>query len=198
MLFKSSNVNDIEKYYYNTYIKFKEFGDRLFYIQGVTSEKVFGLDENDDYFELLLSDEAPYEVDYILPNKACFSYSDTVYQLQRIPARQYRRGLCDGNTQIVNGNGDKMGLGFKLLSAFVNKPRYVSFGEAFTAKAKVKALALTPRMWFKRNNGGIYVDTIMIGTYSYETKQIFLAKKVFLPEVKKHLAEFNDNYEVLV
>ena len=81
MLFKSSNANDIEKYYYNTYIKFKEFGDRLFYIQGVTSEKVFGLDENDDYFELLLSDEAPYEVDYILPNKACFSYSDTVYQL---------------------------------------------------------------------------------------------------------------------
>jgi hypothetical protein len=193
----SSNWQDIRKYYEHTYVKFNEFGDKLFYIAEVGPSIIRGIDDTQTDFELYLSDDAPYYLDYLLPHKAVFQYKDSVALLQRIPARQYRRGLCSDNTQILNvASGSKYDLGFPTLKAFVSKPSYASFSEAFNCKAKVKAVALSNRMTYMRT-GQILIDHTTVAHYDYTTKKITMARPIFLPEIMQHMVDHNEVYEVI-
>lgn len=197
MEFTSTVWRDIEKYFRHTYVKFDEYGDKLFYITEVSPEYVSGLDEEKTNFQLFLSDASPYTVNYILPHKAVFQYKDSVYSLQRIPARQYKRGLCEDNTQIVNvATGQKQELTFDILKAFVNKPQYSSFSAAFNTKIKTKAVALNSRMSFMRT-GAILVDSTQVAKYDYTTKKISINHKIFLPEIIQHMVDYNETYEVV-
>jgi len=196
MEFITSNWRDISKYYENTYVKFSEYGERLFLITGVNPNSVTGIDEDDTAFELHLSDSHPYTVNYLLPHKATFQWGNEVYMLQRIPARQYRRGLCSDNTQIINvSDGRKRDIGFASLKAFTNKPTYMSFSEAFFAKGRTKALALSPRMTYIRT-GDILIDMVRIAKFNYDTKKIELKNKLFLPEIMQHMLDYNETIEV--
>ena len=197
MDFVHSNWRDIQKYYENTYVKFSEFGDKLFYIQHVGPEKVSGTDDENTTFELYLSDAVPYTVNYLLPHKAVFQWKDSVFLLQRIPARQYRRGLCSDNTMITNiATGKGMDITFNSLKAFVSKPNYSSFSNAFNTKAKTKAIALSPRMSFLRS-GEILIDNKKIAQFDYTSKKILLLYKIFLPEIMQHMVDHNEHYEVV-
>ena len=198
MEFTSSNYQDIDRYFQGTYVKFDEFGDRLFFIEQVTPTAVHGRDEDGTVFELALDNSIPYSVNYILPHKAVFQYKDNAHIMQRIPARQYRRGLCSNNCQVVNlGTGSKVELTFSLLKAFVTKQQYFSFHKAFNAKGKLKTVALSSRMSFLRPTGGIFVDMTQVATFDYETKKITMLYKEFLPEIMQHMVDHNDTYEVL-
>lgn len=198
MEFTSSNWRDIQKYYEGTYVKFTEFGDRLFYIAQVRPEGISGIDDEDTAFELYLSDAYPYTVNYLLPHKATFQWKDSVYMLQRIPARQYRRGLCSDNTQITNvATGNNVDVNFQSLKAFVSKPSYSSFSNAFHSKAKTKAIALSPRMTYLRT-GWILIDNRKIAQFDYNSKKITLLYKIFLPEIMQHMLDHNEHYEVIV
>ena len=118
--------------------------------------------------------------------------------LQRIPARQYRRGLCSGNTQIVSCySGEKINMGIALLKAFVNKQRFSPFSAAFAAKSKLKSVALSPRMWFHRGQARVYIDFTPVAQYNYETKQLTILNKMFLPEIMQHMVDHNETYEVI-
>jgi hypothetical protein len=193
----SSNYVDIDKYYNKTYIKLEEFGDRLFYIQGVSSEKVFGLDEDQTYFELLLGDEYPYTVNFILPHKAIFQHKDSVYMLQRIPARQYRRGLCSDNTQMMNViTGLRIDINFTTLKSFITKQPYLSFKQAFEYKGKAQHLTLTSRMSFNRRTGEIYMDFRIIAHYDRTKRSITLVNKNFAQEIMQHMMNYNETYTV--
>lgn len=197
MDFVHSNWRDIQKYYENTYVKFSEFGDKLFYINYVGPDKVAGVDDENTAFELFLSDSAPYTVNYLLPHKAVFQWKDSVYLLQRIPARQYRRGLCSDNTMITNvTTGTRLDIGFNSLKAFVGKPSYSSFSNAFNTKAKTKAVALSSRMSYLRS-GYILIDSHKIAQFDYNTKKILMLHKIFLPEIMQHMVDHNEHYEVI-
>ena len=197
MDFVHSNWRDIQKYYENTYVKFSEFGDKLFYINSVGSDKVAGVDDENTAFELFLSNSAPYMVNYLLPHKAVFQWKDSVYLLQRIPARQYRRGLCSDNTMITNvTTGTRLDIGFNSLKAFVGKPSYSSFSNAFNTKAKTKAVALSSRMSYLRS-GYILIDSHKIAQFDYNTKKILMLHKIFLPEIMQHMVDHNEHYEVI-
>ena len=197
MDFVHSNWRDIQKYYENTYVKFSEFGDKLFYINYVDPNKVAGVDDENTAFELFLSDSAPYMVNYLLPHKAVFQWKDSVYLLQRIPARQYRRGLCSDNTMITNvATGTRLDIGFNSLKAFVGKPSYSSFSNAFNTKAKTKAVALSSRMSYLRS-GYILIDSHKIAQFDYNTKKILMLHKIFLPEIMQHMVDHNEHYEVI-
>lgn len=199
MIFTSSNASDIERYYYQTWIKLPEFGDKLFFVQNVSSEMVTGTDDNGDYFELLLSDEAPYPVEYVLPHKAIFQWKERAVMLQRIPARQYRRGLSSGNTKVVDcSTGESISLTTNLLKAFVSKQRFSPFSAAFAAKSKMKSVALSPRMWFHRSLGRVCVDFTPVAQYDYETKRLTMLLPIFLPEIMQHMVDNNELYEVVV
>lgn len=198
MEFTSSNWQDIRKYYEGTYVKFTEFGDRLFYISQVRPDGISGMDDEQTAFEMYLSDAAPYTVNFTLPHKATFQWKDSVYLLQRIPARQYRRGLCSDNTMITNvATGTSVDVGFQSLKAFVSKPSYSSFSNAFNTKVKTKAIALSPRMSYLRS-GSILIDNKKIAVFSYETKKISMIHRIFLPEIMQHMVDHNEHYEVIV
>ncbi len=196
MQFTPQNVNDIDRYYRDTYVKFKEYGERLFYIQSVSPSMVTGTDEDGTYFEVHLRSSNPYQMDYILPHKAVFQYKDNVYLLQRIPAKQYRRGLCSGNTQIIRvTDGEKIPMIAPILKAFVNKQNYSTFSEAF--KSKHKAFALGPRMHFLKADAGIYIDMTLVARHFYGTEKIQMIQPIFTSEIKKHMTDNNDMYEVI-
>ena len=198
MDFMSSNWRDIQKYYECTYVKFVEFGDKLFYIQRVRENVIEGINEDDTAFQLYLSDEHPYAVNYLLPHKAVFQWKDSVYILQRIPARQYRRGLCSDNTMLTNvATGNNTDINFSSLKAFVSKQKYASFGQAFNSKEKTKAIALTNRMTYLRT-GYILFDQKRVASFDFERKVIKMVHKIFLPEIMQHMVDHNEHYEVLV
>ena len=189
MIFNSSNYDDINRYYKNTYVKFKETGDTLYYIRSVHREVVRGTDETGTEFELWLSDDHPYEVDYILPNKSYFQYKKRACMLSRIPARQYQRGLSAGNTRIQamsrSGGVSNVELDFALLMGFVSKQQFPKIDRAVVNRAKEASIALSPRFAYVPDVKQIYADWVLVAEVNVEEKKIIVRHPIFLPELKE-------------
>lgn len=193
MIFNSSNVQDISRYYKNTFVKFKEHGDELFYIQNVDHYKITGTHESGEAFTLYLNDETPYEIEYILPHKSFFQYQGRAVMLQRIPAKQYHRGLCAENTQLMflEGRPLTMDLGFEVLKAFVSKKHFSSLVAA-VGDSEATTLALSPRMMYHRGNGQLYVDFTPVATVNRGKMTISVKKTIFMEEIVELLNSRNE------
>jgi len=188
MIFNSSNYEDINRYYRNTYVKFRDFGDRLFWIDSVNRNVVSGEDENNQLFELYLNDEYPYEVDYVIPRKSFFQYKNKACLLHRIPARQYQRGISANNTQIValsrQGSAGQLDINFEVLREYVSKPKFPAFDKGITSKGKFISVALSPRFAYVPEIKAIFVDTKSIGYVDHAAHKVVLTHKIFVPELK--------------
>ena len=196
MLFTSSSSGYIEKYFHGTFVKFKEFGDKLFKITSVSCNSVMGVDQDDMDFELCLSDYHPYEVDYVLPHRAVFQYKDRAMLMQRVPARQYKRGLCDQNVRIVDiGSGETTSIGFPILKSYVTKQKYFTLTEAIKHKGKLKSYALNSRMSFISATKVLKIDTSKIGFYDSPTNTLFV-NKLFAPDVLSLMKDNNETVEI--
>lgn len=162
MIFTRENAGDIQRYYRGTYIKLKETGDVLYYIRGVDSQRVTGQDQDGNEFELWLDDDFPYEVDYILPNKSVFQHGKNALMLQRTPAKQYQRGISEGNTIVqhltASGSWCSMNFGFEVLKSFVSKQKYFSVTEAVANTWRADSLALSSRFSFLPKGKYIFCD----------------------------------------
>ena len=187
MIFNSSNHEDIHRYYRNTFVKFKETGDTLYYIRSVNSEVVRGTDASGTEFELWLSDEHPYEVDYILPNKSYFQFKKRACLLVRVPAKQYQRGLSSSNTRVNSlsktGSIAQLELGFDILTEFVNKQAFPSLAKAILNKSKDNSTVLSPRFAYVSDTKGIYADTTLVAEVKPDEKLIVMRHPIFRPEV---------------
>lgn len=201
MQFSSENYDDIRKYYLNTYVKIKEFGDLLFYINRVDRTQVSGLVEDGREFDMWLDKDHPYEIDYVLPHKSFFQYEKDAAQLYRVPARQYQRGLSTGNTRIarVNQAGEKEevgdgGLDFKLLKAYVSKQPFVSLSQAIGKSNPEgrRSFVLTPRLMFHRQTKSLFMDFIRVADVAPETREIKLIHPIFRPEIEAFLKQTNE------
>lgn len=187
MIFIPENADDISRYYKNTYVKFREFGDKLFYIKGVNNKVVTGVDEDDVEFELFLNSDYPYEVDYVLPKKSCFQHKNHAYILRRVPAKQYQRGISSTNTQMFFVRKNTIvetSFDFDVLKSYVNKKAFPSLNQALTKVGKNISVALSPRFLFVPHTRLIYVDIKAIAEVDHTTKTIEVYQKVFLPEVQ--------------
>lgn len=185
MQFIPENRDDIGRYYRGTYVKFRETGDALFYVKHVGEDKVSGVGSEGTPFELLLHADFPYEVDYILPRKSYFQYGQYACLLQRIPAKQYQRGISEGNTVIQtlgNGNG-QVGITFDSLGAFVAKQAFLSLSQALEEKDKT-SVVLSPRLGFICATRKIFADTKAIGQVKLKEKTIQSYHKLFRPELE--------------
>jgi hypothetical protein len=199
MEFKRSNYKDIERYFLNTWIKFEEFGDTLFYVQSVRESGIKGVTERDEDFVMELHEDQPYVVNYVLPSRAIFQLGNRAAMIRRVPAKQYRRGLCADNTQAIypDTSGD-IDLNKRVLIAYTNKPSYCSFTEAFTSKGDKRiTTALSPRMWASRKNGTISFDTTLVAFFHRETNTIEVMNKRFIPEITRHAQAFGDKMEIV-
>lgn len=195
MEFKPSCFRDIEKYYRGTWVKFKEFGEKLFYVETVGAEEVQGTDEDGNSFVLYLVEEAPYTIEYVLPSRSIFTYRGDVHLLQRIPARQYQRGLSAGNTRIIAvPGGNRRDLTIEILKAFVNKQSFVSLKQALQTKGE-RGVPLTSRLSYHRGSQQLFVDCVCFGGYDSVTNTITL-NPLFLPDIQELIEK--DPFDVKV
>jgi hypothetical protein len=187
MMFIPMLADDINKYYRHTYVKFKETGDTLYYIRDVNHRLIRGTDQEGTEFELYLSDDHPYEVDYVLPNKSFFQLAKSACLLQRIPAKQYRRGLCNENTRITRigktGNLVSMDLSFDVLKAFVGKQTFPSLSTVLIQRAKPISVALSSRFAYVPENGMLFADLTPVAQINKKEKTIVMLHNIFRPEI---------------
>jgi len=188
MLFIPENIADISRYYKNTFVKFRETGERLYYIRSVKADKITGQVADGTPFELLLDPEFPYEVDYVLPHKSFFQFEGAACLLQRIPAKQYQRGISEQNVTVsaltAKGNLCSISVNFPVLEAFINKPTFVGLAQALEEKEKT-SIVLSPRMAYVPANRRIYADSVCIAQVQPKHKAVHMFQKLFLPEVSQ-------------
>lgn len=190
MQFTPSNREDINKYYRGSFLKFKETGDLLFYLQGVDSNVVTGTIEDGRDFKIYLAEEEPYEVDYILPHKSFFQYGENACMLQRVPAKQYHRGITNENTRISYRDPGtaipaKVAIGFDPLKAFVKKQKFFTLSEA--TKQDLTSAVLAPRIMYMRTNKQIFIDFTPVARVAMSEKKITMLLPVFTEEIKDFL-----------
>lgn len=187
MLFTPSNTDDISRYYKGTYIKFKETGDSLFYVQQVRDDVVSGKAADGTPFELYLSHDHPYEVDYVLPHKSFFQWGEHACLLQRIPAKQYQRGISGNNVSISglrsSGAQVDIGIGFDVLKAFVSKQVFLSLDTAILAD-KI-SVALSPRIAFVPHTRKLFIDFLCVGQLTPKRKGVKCFNNIFRPELER-------------
>jgi len=187
MLFLPDNTDDIIRYYKGTFVKFKETGDTLFYIKHVKDAVVHGVSQDGTPFELYLSTEFPYEVDYVLPRKSFFQYGDHACLLQRIPAKQYQRGISCNNVSLSalrsSGSTMDLSLDFGCLKAFVSKQVFLNLDMA--VEQALSSVVLSPRFAFVPHSRKIYADFLCIGQLTPKRKGIKCFYEIFRPELER-------------
>lgn len=189
MIFNRENAEDIRKYFLNTYVKFKETGDVLWYITSVDTYRVLAENSKGDRVELHLADEAPYEMEYILPRKSYFQFQDKAVLLYRIPAQQYQRGINTKNTAMmfVGRKEDEntkypVPVDFPSLEWFVNKQSFFSLDEAMCSDNY--SCALSPRMAYIPLDGTILVDLTPVAEVNKTLHKVSMLKPIFREEVE--------------
>jgi hypothetical protein len=187
MFCNQHNTEDIKKYFQHTYVKFKETGDQIWYIGHVDHDKIVCNDKNKE--EVAIDLEIGYQIEFILPRKAVFQYGSQCVMLNRIPARQWKKGLSKQNTEFnvlgYDGTWTKKNFDIDWIEAYVNKPSYYTTDAAlFEFKrdnSDVGSVALTPRISFTRT-GKVFIDRLLVGKVDLETNQL-ICKKIFQPEL---------------
>ena len=189
MLFIPSARDDIVRYYQHTYVKFRELGDTLYYIHRIFEDRVEAVDVKHNQVVIYLDDDHPYEVDYVLPHKSYFQDGDRAMMLFRIPAQQYKRGICGDNVcmgfPMGSGNGgdyETVELSFQRLQTYVNKPLFVSLPEAIGLP--YHSTVLSPRMAYVREPSTICVDFVPVARVE-QGSRIKMLRPIFRKEVEE-------------
>ena len=196
----SSNSSDIQKYYEGSYVKLREFGDKLFLINKVTREAVYFTDANGDEGIIYLHDSCPYTLNMVLPNKAMYQVDQHCYLLQRFPARQYHRGITTNNCTIKflqSGGWGATTLSFATLTGYVNKPVYRSLEDIIESRTSGSE-AINSRFAYQANGKKIWCDTKSVATVNTKLKTI-ACNKLLIPELERFLlrGDMNTTYKLI-
>lgn len=199
MKFCLETAKDLGKYFQGSFVKFKGMqgvfsdgtecapADELVHsfdqISGAMIKgKRFENGETVPYQFLLYSEHshtAP-EIEFILPKKSFFNTDMGAMLLQRIPARQYRRGICGDNTSIhllrANGVWQSQPVTFELLDKYVRKPSFIGFHESEVSYAVSRRVAVDAK-------SNVWVDQQAVGTINYPQKRVAVLP-LFAPEMQ--------------
>lgn len=194
MKFSSENSRDIEKYFHGTWIKLPvdpEAGhcdpDTLVRIEQVTKRSVIGMSDDDTRYVVYLSEdpELAFNVDYILPHKSYFLKDGYAHLLLRVPARQYKRGVCEENTHVYQmsstGIFSKLPICAALLKGYTKKPFFESI-HSFYEKGLYSA-PLSPRMAISMD-GRIFIDTTRVAQYDRHNNVVHTKHRLFAQNLK--------------
>lgn len=195
MFINSQNFDDVKKYFQHTYVKFAETGDHIWHIDTVNPNEIICSDKNKEQVGIDLT--IGYNLEYILPRKAVFQFGNEAVMLSRIPARQWKKGMCKANTAFhtLSSDGTWMALNFdiNMIEGFVNKPSYypidIAQKEFQKENGDLLSCALNPRMAVCKT-GKLYIDNVLVGKMSFKDKAV-LCKQIFKPEVSKVFSDFN-------
>jgi len=142
----------------------------LVQITGVTSKQAtFNTIKSTGYF--VYSDQNVM-FEFLPVTRGFIPTKDKVYLLTRIPARQFQRGISEGNTAIqsLNGRGLQAEGVFlpTLYSIFVEPISYEESFKAFMGKTNSAALSLN----FALTKTTLYFMSRVAGSFDYKTKTI--------------------------
>jgi len=184
MIFHKSTYSDIQKYYPDNIVKFKETGDRLWRICSIMHHEVRCMDA--DGFEIFLDLNEPYEVDYPLPGRVVYQSGGNACMLYRIPAKQYNRGIHSQNTalSVLSSSGSWGNTGFSIqkLQQFVDKPSYQDISLINLEEPGYSSWALSRHVSICRA-GAVFVLASCVGSFSFAEKTIS-ANPLFMSELK--------------
>lgn len=169
----SSNWRDIQKYYDQCFIKIRDFGDKIFFVDKVTPEFVLFKDKDGQEGIIYLHDDVPYNLDMVLPHKAMFQIGDTAHLMQRIPARQYNRGITSQNCTIKKlslSGWSSASVSFINLSGYTEKIAYRPADVVF--KREQGSEVLSSRFAYLAHTGAIYCDTKMVGSVDVLNRKV--------------------------
>lgn len=195
MFLDKESYPDFKKYYLNTYIKLKETGDNLYWVDRVDEEYTTLLSMEDSE-KILLSHENGYNVDFILPRKASFLHKNVLYHLARTPARQWKKGICKENTTCAylahTGKWTSGELTNNVITSYCQKNIFFplesinssTFGNRFALPIDTRfSLDKTGKLWLDMNFIGeinITTRTIKINKiFQYEVENIFDLTKIY-------------------
>lgn len=171
MYVDNNNYQDAKKYYEGCWIKVAECGDRIYTVDSVT-RKYTDLSspprgDNDEDAEIRIDMEKGYNIQYVIPKKTVFQFGESALLLQRIPARMWRKGMDQKNTEFLTlsakGVWKKIAMSTDVIEGFVNKPSYLSVEDAtHQFKFSLESAAITPRISLTKE-GSVFIDTIFVG-----------------------------------
>jgi hypothetical protein len=183
MIFHKSTYNDIQKYYPDNIVKFKETGDRLWQIRSISPEEVRCTDT--DGFEIYLDLNEPYEVDFTLPGRVVYQNGPHACMLVRAPAKQYNRGIHHQNTMLLmlKSSGEWVSTGFNIqkLQQFVDKPSYQEVSLIDFQDSNYASWALSRHFSISRC-GYVYALGTRIGHFDVPSKGI-IVNNLFKPDL---------------
>ena len=216
MKFCSENAKDIQKYFQGAYIKFPglqgvfgdgksaaDAGEIIHTVEHVTNDVIKGkrLEGKEsvpyEFFLYSEQDQPAPEIEFILPKKSYFNDSQgQALMLFRIPARQYKRGVCSDNTSIVQltaeGTFEAYPLTVVTLTEYVGKQAYHKF-----APPVGPSYAVTRRIAVAKC-GHIFIDRTKVGTIDYAANTIKLGRELFEPEIRKAMRQHGQAFNIVV
>ena len=72
-------------------------------------------------------------------------------------------------------------MSFDLLKSYVTKQQFPTLDKAITAKQTKQSVVISPRIAYVPEIRSLFVDNLLIGSVSHETKKIHV-KSLFVPE----------------
>lgn len=183
-----SNVADIYKYYGDSYVKLPGFGDKLFLITKVNEDAIYFEDSNGKPGTITLHEDHPFLLDMVLPHKAMYQMGNYCFLLQRLPARQYNRGITEKNCRISalgEAGWTYKNTSFSALEGYTNKPMYRPLHEVIETRWSGSE-ALGARFAYLASNKGIYCDQKLVATVNVKEK-IILCHPILIPEIERFL-----------
>lgn len=183
MQLTSETWRDIQRYYVNTYVKLPELGEKLIYIYEVSASGIKFKDLAGEEGIIYLNNNDPYTLEYILPHKSNYQINGVCYNLSRIPAKQYYRGIHEQNCVIrqltTTGEWKRASFTRDNLMSYVEKSPFVRLTTAL--KEGFASAALSNRFsWGIK--GKIYCDQTIIGNLK---DRIISVHPLFFEEITK-------------
>ncbi len=165
--FTSANAADFRQRYAQTYGWLHSSTKRFVYVSDVERTVTHFEDVNGTPFNVKLDSALTFEF-IPVTNGYYYGKDNKIYYLQRVPARQWRRGICDANTNILDINGFNIAMNIKVLDNIfgVDEQPYTFIADAACALSRHFAITDDHEVKFrnrvigKRDKNKLIVDPI--------------------------------------
>lgn len=193
--FKSDALRDWNQRFSDTFGWFtkSDGSDILVKVVGVVGERLQFVDAQD--FPYYANADAGNIFSFIPLEKGCYNYNDDVVFCRRIPARQWKRGICAANTRVTSlatGRNKDIDFGLiKMLFAPVKESKNI---ERF-CKTRNTDAALTSAIAVADSN--VYVYDYCVGQIKNK-ESIVLRNSLFVQEIQDVVIDLHLNMTVEV
>lgn len=204
---------DFCQYYQNTFFRvsiphldvkvvvyFRDISDKKYFIANTVEFK-----------DLVLKFDSSLAIDYSIPKVRMFEHEGSVFSFERLPARQWTRGVCQKNSRIMSPL-KTCGIGVPPYSLKVMKSAWESLPQPSLLLALEKlnlanqiGVTLTDNFWISESfdNNMLYMlwyNQFIIGRINPEDHQITVGFPIMKQEVIDylHITKEETNWDVKV